>query len=73
MSSFLRRATGILHGALQNLKGLLQLHHQLPVGLHQVVTEVILAGVDRLPRYLHRDVKFSGCKNISFAKCSGTK
>lgn len=33
---------------LENLKELLQLHHQRPIGLDQIVTEVILAGVDAL-------------------------
>lgn len=41
-------------GALQNLKYLLQLDHELPVGLQEVVAEVILARVDGLSRNLKR-------------------
>lgn len=37
---------------LQNLELLFQLHHQCPVGLQQIVTEVVLACVDALARYL---------------------
>lgn len=33
---------------LENLEELLQLHHQRPIGLDQIVAEVILAGVDAL-------------------------
>lgn len=34
--------------SLQNLEEFLQFHHQRPVGLQQVVAEVVLAGVDAL-------------------------
>lgn len=37
---------------LQNLKLLFQFHHQCPVSLQQIVTEVVLACVNALTRYL---------------------
>lgn len=40
---------------LQYLEEVLQLDHQLPVGLQQVVPEVVLARVYALARYLKRD------------------
>lgn len=39
---------------LENLEELLQLHHQRPISLDQVVAEVILAGIDALARDLRK-------------------
>lgn len=40
------------HRILEYLEELLQFHHELPIGLQQVIPEVILAGVYTLPAYL---------------------
>lgn len=39
---------------LENLEELLQLHHQRPISLDQVVAEVILAGIDALAGNLRK-------------------
>ncbi len=41
-----RNSTQLAPCALHNLKGLLQLDHELPVVLAQIVLEELLAGVD---------------------------
>lgn len=39
-------------GRLEDLEDFLQFDHQLPVGLDEVVTEIVLARVDTRARYL---------------------
>lgn len=62
-SSITKRRSGKfpLRGAaavcLENLEKFLQLEHELPVGLDQIVSEVVFAGVDALPRDLKREEK----------------
>lgn len=50
---------------LENLEELLQLHHQRPIGLDQIVAEVILAGIDTLAGDL-RKRKRGRTERISF-------
>lgn len=40
---------------LEYLEELLQFYHQLPVGLHQIVPEVLFARVYTLPAYLQHN------------------